>query len=359
MIDKADLYTLQKRIKDNTSITQFCACYVDSDKQILTRIDQRFLNMPESDYFKWMDILKKIYVPKQIYNKNLYLKASKDFEKDFYMDPIIKGKFTDDWLEAFYEKVIAYFETPGRYIVILWLDNYDIMNRTSDNQELDESEEVYRYIQCAICPVELDAAGLAFNERTFETKERDWVIEKPCMGFVYPALRERTAQRDEMIFYTANTKDPDWYFVENVLGMSSTRTTDEFKEILKKAIVSQMEEVREQRKILMRISYHCEVYSEPEDILEPGFLEELLKSDGVEAHDARSIAEYYHEYSEGHYACMWQLGDKKLANEYLKIKSHNKKIKLLDGAANLISKEIGENELTDDINELLVSERLL
>ena len=359
MISKADLLNLRSRIKNNTSITQFCTCYVDSDKQIIQRTNQKFMNMSEADYFKWMDILKKIYVPKQIYNKNLYLKASEDFEEDFYMDPITKGKFTDGWLEAFYQKVITYLETPLRYIIILWLDNYDILNRTKDGNELDESEEVYRYIQCAICPVELDAAGLAFKENTFESKERDWVVKNPKMGFIYPALRERTAQRDEMIFFTADTKVPDWYFVEYALGMTSTRTTDELKDILRCAINQQIDETKVADKIYMKMGYRCEISMKSEEILTPGFLKELLITDKVDSHDAQCIAEYFAEYLEGYTAPMWQFGDKRLANAYMKLVKHNKKLKLLDGAADLISKEIGENKLTDDINELLDSERFL
>lgn len=98
---------------------------------------------------------------------------------------------------------------------------------------------------------------------------------------------------------------------------------------------------------------------EPEEILTPGFLKELLATDKVESHDAECIAEYFEEYLEGYAAPMWQFGDKKMVNAYMKLVKHNKKLKLLDGAANLISKEIGENKLTDDINELLDSERFL
>jgi len=43
------------------------------------------------------------------------------------------------------------------------------MVRTTDNNNLDESEEVYNYLICAICPVSLSKPGLGF----LETEQRN------------------------------------------------------------------------------------------------------------------------------------------------------------------------------------------
>ncbi|KOF57622.1 hypothetical protein AGR56_15030 [Clostridium sp. DMHC 10] len=43
-------------------------------------------------------------------------------------------------------------------------DAYDVMKKTTDNSKLDESEEVYEYILCAICPVSLAKPALGYLE---------------------------------------------------------------------------------------------------------------------------------------------------------------------------------------------------
>lgn len=39
-------------------------------------------------------------------------------------------------------------------LILLFHDAYDVITKTKDNAKLDESEEVYEYILCAICPVD-------------------------------------------------------------------------------------------------------------------------------------------------------------------------------------------------------------
>ena len=40
---------------------------------------------------------------------------------------------------------------------------YDVPSRAEDHAKLDESEEVYEYLLCALCPVELSKPGLGYH----------------------------------------------------------------------------------------------------------------------------------------------------------------------------------------------------
>ena len=61
----------------------------------------------------------------------------------------------EEMLESFYDMVIENYEHTGNYLILLFHDVYDVMTKTTDNNKLDESEEIFEYIICSICPVAL------------------------------------------------------------------------------------------------------------------------------------------------------------------------------------------------------------
>lgn len=93
-------------------------------------------------------------------------------------------------MDAFYDLVIDSYDYVGNYLILVFHDAYDVMTKTSDNNKLDESEEVYEYLLCAICPVNLTKPGLGYreDENRIGPRIRDWVVGAPDTGFVFPAL---------------------------------------------------------------------------------------------------------------------------------------------------------------------------
>ena len=82
-------------------------------------------------------------------------------------------------LDDFYNSIINNYDYEGNFLILIFHDAYDIITKTKDNAKLDESEEVYEYILCAICPVELSKAGLRYfeEENSIKSRTRDWVVE--------------------------------------------------------------------------------------------------------------------------------------------------------------------------------------
>ncbi len=114
------------------------------------------------------------------------------------------GLKEDALLSILYESIIDNFEYTGNYLILVYHDVYDVMTKTSDKLKLDESEEVYEYILCAICPVSLSKAGLGYfdEENEIKSRIRDWVVEVPAVGFTYPAFIDRGSDVDALMFYT-------------------------------------------------------------------------------------------------------------------------------------------------------------
>lgn len=368
MYNSRDIIELKGRLKkEDCTVQQFCGCYVDENKNQISRFNSKFLTLPDEEYLKWLDIMKKLFNPKELYNKNLYLDASSTFDYDFMLDPIQKGKFEENWLDAFYEMTIESVDNVGRFLILLWIDSYDVMKRSSDNLQQDESEEVYTYMTCAICPVDLDKPGLAFNSESklgFTNKMRQWQVKNPEKGFVYPAFIDRTADRDRVLYYTESANCPDWYFPK-AIGRRESRTSTEYRQNLEAIIKAIMDEQSDYEKVWMNLSYRCFLTSiedkqaEERTKLYPDDLKALLMLDNLQESLALDITKkYVQQFQEVGYPYYFQLVDKKLVARHRAIAENNKKLKILTKAGTFIREKHGTNELTSEIDKILDSNRM-
>lgn len=234
---KKDILELKKRFKkDHCTFTKMCGCYVNGEKNILLKFRETFLNLEEDDYFKYLEIAKKVIsgtIENNILELNFELNEEHVNEKQLEFMKLKNSQLKDDLLlDDFYNSIINNYDYEGNFLILIFHDAYDIITKTKDNAKLDESEEVYEYILCAICPVELSKAGLRYfeEENSIKSRTRDWVVEAPSNGFVFPAFINRTTDVNSIMYYTKNAKDTHPELMENVLGCPSKQTNTEKKE---------------------------------------------------------------------------------------------------------------------------------
>lgn len=234
---KKDILELKKRFKkDHCTFTKMCGCYVNGEKNILLKFRETFLNLEEDDYFKYLEIAKKVLsgtIENNILELNFELNEEHVNEKQLEFMKLKNSQLKDDLLlDDFYNSIINNYDYEGNFLILIFHDAYDIITKTKDNAKLDESEEVYEYILCAICPVELSKAGLRYfeEENSIKSRTRDWVVEAPSNGFVFPAFINRTTDVNSIMYYTKNAKDTHPELMENVLGCHSKQTNTEKKE---------------------------------------------------------------------------------------------------------------------------------
>ena len=234
---KKDILELKKRFKkDHCTFTKMCGCYVNGEKNILLKFRETFLKLEEDDYFKYLEIAKKVLsgtIENNILELNFELNEEHVNEKQLEFMKLKNSQLKDDLLlDDFYNSIINNYDYEGNFLILIFHDAYDIITKTKDNAKLDESEEVYEYILCAICPVELSKAGLRYfeEENSIKSRTRDWVVEAPSNGFVFPAFINRTTDVNSIMYYTKNAKDTHPELMENVLGCPSKQTNTEKKE---------------------------------------------------------------------------------------------------------------------------------
>nr|WP_294681927.1 DUF4317 domain-containing protein [uncultured Anaerotignum sp.] len=295
-MQKKDILELKRRFKkDACTFTKMRGCYVDSQKNILLHIDETFLNLEEEEFYKYLEIAKKA-LSGTIGNNLLELSFRRDDEGNeaqrFFLALRDSGLKGDGLLDLLYERIIREYDFAGNYLILLFHDAYDVITKTTDNNKLDESEEVYEYILCAICPVELTKAGLGYHKdkNVIAPRIRDWVVSVPETGFLFPAFSDRSSDVNALGYYVKDAKKAQPEFMQEALGCEPKRTAAEEKKtfhgILKDVISEEMEDAKNvildiQQDLNDMVEEHKNVFENEPVLLTPPAIREAMAEKGL------------------------------------------------------------------------------
>ncbi|MBQ9198702.1 MAG: DUF4317 domain-containing protein [Lachnospiraceae bacterium] len=241
-MEKTEINELRKLFNlEKCGISKIVGCYVNGDKKKLANIDEFFGVLPEEEQHKYFEIFRKTLSGQT--GKNLlnmeFNESAHDSQREFLIRLRDSELKDESLLNEFYDKVIDSYNYIGNYLIILVYQSYDVPLVTNDNMENeDASEEVYRFMLCSICPVELSKPGLEYfeTENTFHNSERSYMVGLPDMGFLFPAFNERCEDRDSLLLYTKDSKEFDLGFMNYVLNcrvpIPAPRQKDIFNEII-------------------------------------------------------------------------------------------------------------------------------
>lgn len=357
--DIAEIKNLHK--EERCPYTHVAACYVVDNAISCIVPPKSMLELQNEEFFKYLDIAKNIFQPKSIGEKNLELKASYEGLEivDDWKNIALGQVMDEEALDAVYESIVANISSAENYTILLYFGVYDIMVRTEDGSDLDESEEVYKFITCTICPTALEKPSLEMQETKIEPLDRKWIIGKPKHGFCYPAFENRSADTTKALYYCSNPEYPLHEFMENVLGMEWELTGAEYRADLKgtmMGIIKSEEEVQQYKEELaVRLeSIARDAEAEQKDTrVTPEILESLLKP--VTEH-AAAVAKEYGKDCRGKYPKAELLYTKKQRDAYYARKQKQKGKELLTRASNSLARA-GFGDLAGEIEDYLYKTR--
>ena len=199
---------------EDCGILRLCGCYVDGEKNKVTTFNETFLNLPEEERHKYIDILKKCLsgTPgRNLIDMKFTLDAyGKDQQRDFLLE-LRKCELNDDnLLNQLYDKIITSYYYPGNYLILIVNQTYDIPGVTADNIAMDDaSDEVYNYILCCICPVTLSKAGLGYfeNDKAFHNQTQSHMVDNPDIAFLFPAFNNRSTDDESIKIQTTSSRN--------------------------------------------------------------------------------------------------------------------------------------------------------
>lgn len=194
MLKREDMMELTRRMTlSRSSFTRIAGCYLDKGGEIDGTFNRHFLRLSDADRRKNLELAKAIPYAETNNQLKEYCFADNGGRAGA-MRRLLEavrqcGLKNDALMETFYEQIAGCYRTARDYAVFVFHDRYDVPLKGKDSRRQWESEEVYEYLICAVCPV-----------------QGDYEPEKPQWGFLYPSFSERSANPGYIAVFD---EDPD------------------------------------------------------------------------------------------------------------------------------------------------------
>lgn len=294
-------YTLE-----DCGILRLCGCYVDGERNKITQFNENFLNLPEKEKHKYFDIFKKTLSGTP--GKNLVdMKFNVDAYADegartFLMNLRDSGLKDDRLLNEFYDRIINNYSYVGNYLILLINQVYDIPAVTTDNIEMDDaSDEVYSYILCSICHVNLSKPGLGYDEEdnNFHDKKQNHMVDVPDVGFLFPAFNKRSADEDMTLFYTKDVSEFEDGLIDCLLDcavpLPAKQQKETFTSLVNEALGEEadLEIVKNIHENLEQIIEEKKQESPAPVMLDKTEMKDLLEKSGVKEEKLENFEEHF------------------------------------------------------------------
>ena len=294
-------YTLE-----DCGILRLCGCYVDGERNKITQFNENFLNLPEEEKHKYFDIFKKTLSGTP--GKNLVdMKFNVDAYADegartFLMNLRDSGLKDDRLLNEFYDRIINNYSYVGNYLILLINQVYDIPAVTTDNIEMDDaSDEVYSYILCSICHVNLSKPGLGYDEEdnNFHDKNQNHMVDVPDVGFLFPAFNKRSADEDMTLFYTKDVSEFEDGLIDCLLDcavpLPAKQQKETFTSLVNEALGEEadLEIVKNIHENLEQIIEEKKQESPAPVMLDKTEMKDLLEKSGVKEEKLENFEEHF------------------------------------------------------------------
>lgn len=224
-MNKKDIAEIKRRFHvEHNNITCIRGCYVNNQGEVISSFTRSLVGMPQEEAEKYLAIFKRTLSGTQ--GQNL---IDMDFDPETILqspehqlltalkDTALKDEETANY---FFQQIISNLHMEDHYLILLMHDGYDIPYRSGEDgdRDMDRSSEVFHYILCSVCPVKLTKPTLSYDagRNDFCSRESDWIVGAPEMGFLFPAFEERAANIYQALYYTRDTSETHEDFIEAV-----------------------------------------------------------------------------------------------------------------------------------------------
>lgn len=232
--------------KDRTGISRIRGCLVNENKSIISTVDQSLGLMSETEGEQVLSLLKKTLsggIGINLLGIDFSTTQVSGGEEHGLLMKLRDTQLADDEaVQNLYARIISGLSLEGSYMILLAADTYDVFSFTKDGKKSEDSAEVFRYIICAVCPIQTTKPALSYQvqDHCFRNLLPDAVISAPQVGFMFPAFDNRATNLYGALYYT-KAKDNNYeafaqalFSVEH-LPMPAKEQTETFKGMLAEA----------------------------------------------------------------------------------------------------------------------------
>lgn len=180
-INRDDMMELTRRLTlSRNSIGRIAGCYVDRDGDFDGSFNTNFLKLSAQERTKKLKLAKAVLFAETNQNLKKY-GFSENTRKPGSMWQLLMGMRecglkNDALMDTFYDIIMEKYRADSEYAILVYHGSYDVPLKASDKESLWDSEEVYTYMICAICPL-----------------SGEYEPGEPTCGFLFPAFTDRSS----------------------------------------------------------------------------------------------------------------------------------------------------------------------
>lgn len=180
-INREDMLELTRRMTlSRNCFSRIAGAYFDEDGFVDGTFNKHFLKLTSKERQDNLKIAKAIPFAETNVKLREYVFEPKDEKQGSIWQLLMALKEcelkNDALLDVLYEIVGEQYHYRGEYAFYVFFGNYDIPLKAYDKESLWESEEVYSFMVCTICPV-----------------NREYEPSAPIAGFLFPAFQDRSS----------------------------------------------------------------------------------------------------------------------------------------------------------------------
>lgn len=201
-IDREDMLELTRRMTlKRNCFSRIAGAYLDEEGFVDGTFNKHFQNLSAKDQQMNLNLAKAI--PFSDTNVQLreysFAEAGRKPGSIWQLLMALKecGLKNDAMLDILYEEFGKRYRADGAYAIYFFYGSYDVPLKAGDKESLWESEEVYQFIICAVCPV-----------------SGDYEPGEPECGFLFPAFKDRSSDIHRIDVFQADGKFLNWEGLE-------------------------------------------------------------------------------------------------------------------------------------------------
>ena len=249
-MNKKEISELRRRFKpEKNNISQVHGCYVNGKGEVISYIDESLRTMPQEEAEKYLSLLGKALsgTPgKNLIDIVFSTAQVVDSDEHRRLTGLRDSKLQDgEARQAFYQKVIDSLDMgDSNYLILLAHDSYDVPSRDRNGDKQDDSDTVFSYILCCVCPVKDGKAELGYcpGENEFHNCVPSQLVAQPELGFLFPAFDDRAANIYSALAYSKKADQLHQEFLDAIFHIEEPpMSAGEQRQAFENALVQSME----------------------------------------------------------------------------------------------------------------------
>ena len=249
MIDK-EIGEIRRHLRrDRSNMTAIFGCYVNDNKEIISEFRQSTGIMPENESDKYFALLRRTLsgtLGKNLIDITFQTSQVADSPEHKLLMGLRESKLEDEELRGeLFRKIIDSVVLEGNYLILVGCDSYDVPFKSKDaSTQHDQSEEVYTYILCTICPVKQTKANLHYvpEEKLFHDGAMNQMVSAPALGFLFPAFDNRATNIYNALYYTHDTKASQDELIQALFNTPVPQSAEDQKKTFEALLTSSLGE---------------------------------------------------------------------------------------------------------------------